>query len=335
MTTASVLVVTYNSSSTIEQCLLSLNDQSFKNFEVLVLDNHSEDETRNIIGCLQPRLKFSFSSFYLDKNLGFAGGNNFLLRHATGVYIALLNPDAFADPRWLEAMILIQESHAEVGICASKLLTADGAFIDSAGDGFSSVLKSFKRGEGKQPNAYMKTEQVFGACAGAALYRRSMIEEIGFFDDDFFLIHEDADINFRAQLSGWDVIFVHDAIVYHKIHGSMGKMTDVQVYYNLRNLEFVRIKNVAFSMFIRHMPELFIGIIVEFIYFVVLHGKVRLYFIAKRDVIKHLSLMYEKRRALFRPNKKRTDQHIAKLITSIWNQEFIWAKIKRFFFLHA
>jgi GT2 family glycosyltransferase len=332
--TASVLIVTYNSSSTIERCLLSLNDQSFKNFEVLVLDNHSQDETKNIIGFLQPRLKFSFNSFYLHKNLGFAGGNNFLLRHATGLYIALLNPDAFADPRWLEAMVLIQESHSEVGICASKLLTADGTFIDSAGDGFSSVLKSFKRGEGKQPIAYMRTEPVFGACGGAALYRRSMIEEIGFFDDDFFLIHEDADINFRAQLTGWGVMFVHDAIVYHKIHGSMGKMTDVQVYYNLRNLEFVRIKNVAFSMFIKHVPELLIGIIAEFIYFVVLHGKLRVYFVAKKDVLKQFRLMYQKRLAVFKAGKVRTNQ-VEKLITSIWSPEFMWAKIKRFFFIHA
>jgi GT2 family glycosyltransferase len=332
--TASVLVVTYNSSSTIEQCLLSLNDQSFKNFEVLLLDNHSQDETKNIVESVHPRLNFSLSSFYLDKNLGFAGGNNLLLRHATGLYIALLNPDAFADPRWLESMVLIQQSHSKVGICASKLLTADGAFIDSAGDGFSGVLKSFKRGEGKQPIAYMRTEPVFGACAGAALYRRSMIEEIGFFDDDFFLIHEDADINFRAQLTGWGVMFVHDAIVYHKIHGSMGKMTDVQVYYNLRNLEFVRIKNVAFSILLQHSPALLIGILAEFIYFVVLHGKLRLYFLAKRDAMRHFRLMYEKRRTLFQMGKNRTDQ-IDKLITSVWNREFIWAKIKRFFLPHA
>jgi GT2 family glycosyltransferase len=332
--TASVLIVTYNSASTIEQCLLSLSSQSFKNFEVLFLDNHSQDETKNIVEALLPRLNLSFTRFYSDENLGFAAGNNFLLRHAKGLYIALLNPDAFADCRWLEAMVVVQESHPEVGICASKLLTADGSFIDSAGDGFSSVLKSFKRGEGKASIAYMTTEPVFGACAGAALYRRSMIEEIGFFDDDFFLIHEDADINFRAQSAGWRVMFVHDAIVYHKIHGSMGKMSDVQVYYNLRNLEFVRIKNMPASMLLKHTPGLLTGALAEFIYFVVIHGKLRLYCLAKKDVIRQFPLMYEKRRALFQGGKNRADE-VDKLISSIWNAEFFWAKLKRFFLFHA
>jgi glycosyltransferase involved in cell wall biosynthesis len=90
--TASVLIVTYNSASTIEQYLLSLSSQSFKNFEVLFLDNHSQDETKNIVAAFLPRLDLSFSRFYLDENLGFAAGNNFLLRHAKGLCIALLNP---------------------------------------------------------------------------------------------------------------------------------------------------------------------------------------------------------------------------------------------------
>ena len=122
----------------------------------------------------------------LERNLGFAGGNIEGLKHADGEYIALLNNDAAPDKNWLGELVMAMDSDPMVGICASKLIVHGSEIIDSAGDGFSTSLKGFKRGTGEKSFLYNKREFVFGACAGAALYRRKMIEEIGFLDEDFF-----------------------------------------------------------------------------------------------------------------------------------------------------
>jgi GT2 family glycosyltransferase len=329
MPAASILTVTYNSSLTIERCLLSLNNQSFKDFEVLVVDNDSKDKTTDVIESIRPHLNFNLTLFSSHENLGFAAGNNFLLSHAQGKYIALINPDAFAQPEWLENLITTQTHNPDVGICASKLLRSDSDKIDSAGDSFSTVLKAFKRGEGRKNHLYGKSGRVFGACAGAALYRREMLDKIGFFDEEFFLIHEDTDLSFRANLAGWKVIYIADAIVYHKVHASIGKMSDIQIYHTLRNSEFVRIKNISMKTFLRHFPAFLIGVLVEFIYFVLLHRNAKTYLRAKRDALKKLPLMLEKRKALAPYRKVGKTEEVE--LTPIWNHEFFFSKLKRLF----
>src|SRR5208337_3264167 len=104
-------------------------------------------------------------------------------------------------------------------------------------------------------DGFNREEYIFGACAGAALYRRSMLDEIGFLDDDFFLIHEDTDLNWRAQLSGWRTLYVPSALVYHKVRSTIGPMSDISVYYTLRNSELVRIKNIPCPLFLLCLPS--------------------------------------------------------------------------------
>jgi hypothetical protein len=133
-------------------------------------------------------LHFPIKTIYHEENLGFAGGNNLALKYISQYcrYVALLNPDAKADSQWLQKLVTEMENKMEIGVCASKILTYDGKHIDSAGYGFSTSLKGFKRGEGESGRKYTEQEYVFGACAGAALYRRGMLEEIGFFMKTFF-----------------------------------------------------------------------------------------------------------------------------------------------------
>jgi hypothetical protein len=227
-------------------------------------------------------------------------------------------------------LVMNMDSDPEVGICASKLIVHNTSITDSAGDGFSTALRGFKRGEGKRDHWHR--DYIFGACAGAALYRRKMIEEIGFLDEDFFLIYEDTDLNLRAQLYGWKVLYVPTAIVYHKVRSSIGPMSNTAVYYALRNSELVRIKNIPFAIFIRCFPQFTIGMLTEFIYFAIKHKHLRLYFKAKIDAIRMFPRLLKKRAAIMK-NRKVSNKYLLSIMTPVWQKDFLVTKIKKF--LHA
>jgi GT2 family glycosyltransferase len=265
----------------------------------------------------------------LGENLGFAGGGLKGLSNAGGEYLALLNNDTKPDERWLEELVKAMDSDSAAGICASNLVAYGTDIIDSAGDAYSSFLKGFKRGEGTETSLFNRAEYVFGACAGAALYRRKMIDEIGFFDEDFFLIHEDTDLNFRAQLHGWKVRYVPTAVVYHKVRSSIGPMSDAAVYYALRNSELVRMKNVPLAIFLRCFPELIIGMLTEFIYFAIKHKRLRLYLKAKVDAIRMLPKMLRKRPMIMK-NRKVSHRDLLSVMSCVWQKDFLITKIKKF-----
>jgi hypothetical protein len=331
MPQASLIIVNYNGREYIIDCLRALEGQLFKEFEIILIDNGSSDGSLDKIRNyseetpLAPVIRF----IALDKNLGFAGGVSEGLKHPNGEYIALLNGDTDPDKKWLEELVMNMDNNPEVGICASKLIVHGTDIIDSAGDGFSSALRGFKREEGKRNLSCKERDYIFGACAGAALYRRKMIEEIGFLDKDFFLIHEDTDLNFRAQLHGWRVLYVPTAIVYHKVRSSIGHMSNTAVYYTLRNSEFVRIKNIPLGIFIRCFPEFLIGALTEFVYFGIKHKRLRLYLKAKMDAIRMLPKMLKKR-AVIMKSRKVSNKYLVSMMTPVWQKDFMVTKIKKF-----
>lgn len=333
MPKVSVIIVNYNGTGLSVECLKSIEKQSFKNLEVIIVDNASSDGSfYEIQRFLKERSRgFQVKLIPLDDNTGFSGGNIVGLKHASGEYIALLNNDTEPDERWLEELVNAMDNAPEAGICASKLIVYGTDIIDSASDGFSTSFKGFKRGEGESSSIYDKQEYIFGACAGAALYRRSMIEKIGFLDEDFFLIHEDTDLNLRAQIYGWKVLFVPTAVVYHKVRSSIGNMSKMAVYYTLRNSEFVRIKNIPASLFIRRIPQLFLGMIAEIAYFAIRHHRPFLYLKAKMDVVKMLPAMLKKRKAIM-GSMQITDEELLKIMAPVFERKFLKKKIRKFIF---
>jgi GT2 family glycosyltransferase len=330
MPNVSVIIVNYNGSNVIHDCLVALNGQSYRDFEIIVVDNGSSDNSLDVIKRFERTHPLSnIKIVLLENNAGFAGANIKGFNYAGAEYIALLNNDAEPDTNWLHNLVRAIESNPAVGICASKLIVHGTKIIDSAGDGFATSLKGFKRGEGEGAEKYETEEYVFGACAGAALYRRKMIEEIGFLDEDFFLIQEDTDLNFRAQLAGWKVMFVPTAVVYHKVRSTIGHMSDEAVYYSLRNTEFVRIKNIPFSLLLRCFPAFIVGEIAEFFYFAVKHGKIKSYLRAKADVIRALQKTLNKRRQVLQNVKKVETSYLNSMMTSACSKDFFTMKIKK------
>jgi len=327
----SIIIVNYNGGSLTVDCLKSLEKQTYKLFEVVVIENGSADDSLNIINAfLRKSSLLPISKVVkLDNNIGFARGNREGMIRAKGTYLALLNNDTEVDEKWLEELVRALDDHPEIGICASKLVKYGTDTIDSAGDIFTCLLKGDKRGEHTYISNYGHTEYIFGACAGAAIYRREMIEQIGFLDEDFFLIHEDTDINYRAQLAGWKVFYVPTAIVHHKVRSSIGTMSDLAVYYTLRNSEFVRIKNVSFVVFLRCFPEFLFGIVSEFFYFAIKHKKFKLYLKAKKDALKIFPLMWKKRKIIMK-TRKVNNRYLLGLMTPIWQKDFFKAKLRKF-----
>ena len=192
----------------------SLENQTITAEEIIVVDNGSNDDSVEF-------LKISFPSVKvvtLDKNYGFAKANNIGIRLASGSRIALLNNDTVVDSQWLEELNHALDNHPEVGFCASKMLMYwDRDVIDSAGD-MLGIARAYKRGHRKQDGTEFNVPAfVFGACAGAALYRREMLADIGLFDETFVTNLEDVDLSFRAQLAGYKCIYVPTAVVYHKV----------------------------------------------------------------------------------------------------------------------
>jgi hypothetical protein len=328
----SVIVINYNGGNLTNNCLGALEGQSFKDFEIILVDNGSTDNSLEGIRNFSEKrhLTQPLKIISLDVNLGFSGGNLAGLDKAEAEYIALLNNDTEPDRRWLGNLVKAMEANPEVGIVATKMIVYGKDIIDSAGDGFSMNLKGFKRGEGENQEKYDQEEYIFGACAGAALYRRTMLEEIGFFDEEFFLIHEDTDLNLRAQLAGWRVMYVPTAVVYHKVRSTIGHMSDDAVYYTLRNSELVRLKNIPFIIFLRCLPEFLAAEIADFLYFAVKHGKFRQYVKAKIDVLRALKRTLNKRKYVMQHIKVNTSYLFA-MMTPLWQKDFIAAKMKKFF----
>jgi GT2 family glycosyltransferase len=310
----SIIIVNWNGKQFLSDCLTALRAQTFADFEVIFVDNASTDASLPLARQMLSTLNLHGKCIELGSNVGFAAGNNEGLKYASGRYVVLLNTDTVAEKDWLAHLAEAMESHPDVGICASKLVVHGENVIDSAGDGFSTFGHAFKRGEGGPPDCFSEQEYVLGACAGAAMYRREMIQQIGFFDEDFFLIFEDTDLNLRAQLNGWKCLYVPDAIVSHRVGGSMKKISHKASYYAVRNDKIAKIKNLPFPVVIRQLPFLILGEVIWFFYYII-NGRFRYYLKANIDVLKVLPVYMKKRREVM-SLKKVPDRYINNLLTS-------------------
>lgn len=277
----SIIIVNWNGIDLVDFCFQSIIDQSFKKFEVIFVDNGSSDRS-----CEYVTDKYAFAKIIkLNKNTGFAQGNNEGFKIAKGQYIAVINTDVSLDKDWLLRMYETLQSDLQLGLCSSKILVHGTNIIDSVGDVFTTAFTGTKVGSGCADKECIEMSDLHGACAAAAVYRRKMLDEIGFFDEKFFLNHEDTDLNLRAWLSGWKCTFVQDAIAYHKVNATTGKLSDAGVYFFSRNSEWVWIKNAPVALIIRYLPQRILYEIVSLIYYGILKKKLFFYIKGKIDAV--------------------------------------------------
>ncbi len=178
-----------------------------------------------------------------QRNQGFASAINQGIRSSRAVYVATLNDDAIADRRWLETLIACAESHPQAGMFACEVRLMGTLLLDSAGMLIAADGSSKQRGHEQPPAAFDEARAALFPSGSAALYRRSMLEHIGLFDETFFLYCEDSDLGLRARWAGWDCRYVAGAVVEHFYSHSAGRATPLKAYYIERNRLYTVIKN--------------------------------------------------------------------------------------------
>ena len=320
----SVIIVNWNGERFLKDCLSALSSQTYANCEIILVDNGSSDNSVCFTHKNFPEVKL----VALRENTGFTGGNAAGLEVAVGDFVALVNNDARPEKAWLENLIQPMLLDHTIGICASKLIFENSQTVNSAGDGLTTAGVGFNRGLGKDAAEFTMPELVFGACGAAVLYRRRMLDEIGFLDEDFFLYDEDTDLNFRAQLAGWKCIYVPTAIAYHVANATARRLSDLHVYYHTRNLEFVWVKNMPFGIMLRFAHHKIIQELGSFCYLCLRHNKWTTFFKAKRDALKMMPFMLQKR-AKIQTRKRVPNRYVRSVLTSMFKFVFFRQKIKQ------
>lgn len=244
----SVIIPNWNGAKFLPACLDALNRQTYTPVEVIIADNASTDGSQTLIARKYPNVKW----IQLPENRGFTGACNAGIGAASGDYVALLNNDTEVDVNWAAAVMDAFERHPDIGMVASKMLLFDRRdHIHTAGDYFTLDGRAGNRGVWQQDaGQFDREEYVFSACGGSSAYRKTMLDQVGILDDDFFFSLEDMDLAWRAQLAGWRCLYTPSAIVYHHLSATGGGVT--ASYYDGRNLIVLLVKNYPAALWRKH-----------------------------------------------------------------------------------
>ncbi len=248
----SVIIPNYNGSHYLRTCLESLRRQTYRDLEVVVVDDGSQDGSVRLIEEEFPEVKV----VGLGKNRGFCAAVNVGICESKGELVALLNNDVEADPGWLEALISAAEQYPWAGFFACKMLQfAQRDALDGAGDAYLRFGGARRIGHGELDRGqYDEPREVLGACAGAALYRRTLFDSIGLFDEDFVAFHEDIDLSLRAQWAGLGCRYVPTARVYHVGGGTAAPDSPLAVRLAVQNRWNLAVKNLPTGLVVRWLP---------------------------------------------------------------------------------
>ena len=247
----SLVIVNWNGRHHLEQCLESVAAQQGVEFETIVVDNGSTDGSVAFLREHFPWVRL----LPLPSNTGFAGGNNAGARAARGQHLAFLNNDTAPEPTWLRALVDGVDDANRFTITTSCIVYMDDPRqVDSAGDGVLRWGGPFKRHHGGSIDDVRQSEEVFAACGCAFLMPRALFEELGGFDEDFFVSHEDVDLSYRARLLGHRVRYVADAIVRHHGSATLGLVSESSVRNGQRNAEWMYLKNTPLRILLRTLP---------------------------------------------------------------------------------
>jgi len=292
----SVAVLSYNGRHLLQVVLPSLARQSFRDFEVIVVDNGSRDDTVSWLGEHWPEVEI----VSLPENVGVTPALNVCARAGRGELIGVFNNDLELDPACLGELAAALREHREAGWAGGKLIDFYRRdVIDGAGDVFTWVGSGSRRGHGERDRGqYDEPQAIFGACGGAAVYRRSALEAVGPFDEDFVAFYEDIDWDFRAQLAGFSCRYVPTAVAYHMGSATLGGgLTDFTRFQLWRNTLWIVAKDVPAGALVRHAHELALGQLTN-LAVAWWDGKLDIWLAVWRDALRALPRVLRKRRAV-------------------------------------
>ncbi len=288
-----IVIPNWNGKDLLADCLASIHRQSYWNYTITVVDNGSVDDSVELLREKFPQVHIiSFSH-----NRGFSVAANAGIKIGKNPLIFLLNNDTELATDCLDKLVNASLKYDDAFFAPKMLSFDERDVLDGAGDGFLRGGVGYRLGTMEKDGPdYNKSLQVFGACGGAAFYRRSLIDDIGFFDEYFFAYLEDVDLNFRANRAGYTCRYVPEAWVYHVGSATTGsKINSFTVQLSTRNNLFLLVKNYPASLFFRFLPAIFIYQFFWFV-FIIKKGQFGAYFYGIGSFLKGLLSMLKKRR---------------------------------------
>ncbi|MXS83192.1 glycosyltransferase family 2 protein [Nitrosomonas oligotropha] len=292
----SVIVVNYNSGEMLSKALSALAEQTYANFEVVVIDNHSMDNSWQAA----EKTNFPCRLVRLNENTGFAAANNLAVAdYIQSDWIFFLNPDAYPEPECLEVIVKNINRIPDVDCFACALIDANKpSHLDGLGDAYHISGLHWRSGHGYPcditPN---QPVEIFSACAAAAIYRTGTYRRLGGFDEAYFAYSEDVDLGFRLRLIGGKSLLLPDAKVHHVGSGITGSSSDFSVYHGHRNLTWTFIKNMPSPLIFILLP-VHLAMILYVGFFYAASGRLRLYLQAKIDAFKHIGSLLKERKKI-------------------------------------
>ena len=261
---ASVIIPNLNGAGWLRDSIESVWAQTEQDFELIVIDNGSTDESLDIARSYCGRDRYTLIEN--AGNTGFSHAVNQGIAIAKGEYMALFNNDAFAEPDWLAELIKTADADPKIFAVSSLMLRYyEPELADDAGDYVTILGFACKRGDGLKASRYTKPCRVFSACGGAALYRKSILEEIGTFDENFFAYFEDVDLSWRANNAGYKCVLCPTARCYHICGASTGavKYNAFKSQQSGRNSILLPLKNEPLLMLILNFLPLALGYLLK------------------------------------------------------------------------
>jgi GT2 family glycosyltransferase len=292
--TVAVIIVNYNGGELLQRCLLALSKQTREPDRVLLVDNNSDDFSSDQIKTDFPQVEV----LSLSENTGFAVANNLAVEKLEDVeWVALLNPDAYAEPDWLEKLLAGAKQYPDFFFFGCRMLAMKENQLDGTGDVYHVSGANWRRDHGKSADRRRQSDEILSPSGAAALFRRDIFLEAGGFNEDFFCYMEDVDLGLRLQLLGYRCFYIADAIVTHEGSGVVGKYSDFQVYYGHRNQVWVYLMNMPSPWVWIYLPQHLLYNVASIVLFV-LRGKTRVILRSKIDAIKGLSRAWQRRKEI-------------------------------------
>ncbi len=245
----SVIIPNWNGKNLLAECLVSLDEQVFTNFEIIVVDNGSIDGSIEYIEQNFPNVKL----VKLNKNFGFAKAINGGVKKALGEYVVLLNNDTKVDKLWLKELVKMADDHPEVASVGSKILNFfNPKIIDGVGILINEVGQAKSLGwQEEDLGQYEKVQYVFGVTGGAGLFKKDIFIKVGMFDEHYFMYSEEVDWAFRAQFLGYKSIYCPKAIVFHKHKSTAKKLPQHLEYWQFKNMTQTIIKDFPTQLLLK------------------------------------------------------------------------------------
>ncbi|MDO4519583.1 MAG: glycosyltransferase family 2 protein [Eubacteriales bacterium] len=265
MSEVSIVIPNFNGLSYLEGVLTSLERQTMKSFEVILVDNGSSDGSVAYVTEHFPKVRI----IQFEENTGFCRAVNAGIQASDTPYVILLNNDIETDFRFVEELVAGIKRHKRAFSCQAKMIQYhDRSKIDDAGNYYSALGWAYARGKGKNVESYNTEEQIFSSCAGAAIYRRSFLEKTGLFDEEHFAYLEDMDLGYRARIHGFENWYIPKSKVYHVGSGTSGSRYNLfKIRYSSRNNVYMIYKNMPIAQIILNLPFLIVGFGVKFVFF--------------------------------------------------------------------